>query len=98
VVPPYMKKENTIRLAGAFGLSAWPNPFNASVFLVSRGLKPAADDKAALRIFNTAGKCVASFKPDRTIEWNAPGLGSGVYFAVLSAGMKKSITKIILMR
>jgi hypothetical protein len=75
--------------AGAAGIQVSPNPFRSSV-----SIRPPF--KAALRIFDTRGAVVASFKGQREITWNAQGLPSGVYLLQANSGNKSFTKKLFL--
>ena len=85
-----------------FGLGQpYPNPFNATAVIpfdiASAGL-------VELSVFNVLGQRVALISRDRyepgeySVSWDAGGMSSGVYFAVLTAGGRSWVRKMMLMK
>ena len=79
----------------------YPNPFNAETVIKFKIAKPA---KVNLSIYNVMGQQVTELindflQPDvYHLNWNAEGLGSGVYFYQLKAGEFTKIKKMVLIR
>ena len=68
-------------------LTVSPNPFNATT-TVNVTLSASRTD-ATLQVFDTQGKLVAdltSLLNERTIRFNAEGLGAGLYIIKLNTG------------
>jgi len=86
----------------SFGLSQnYPNPFNPSTkiqFSLPRS------GIVTLKVYNTLGEEVASLLEGErtagvyTLEWNANGFASGVYFYQLKAGEYSETKKLLLLR
>ncbi|MBC8277923.1 MAG: T9SS type A sorting domain-containing protein [FCB group bacterium] len=80
---------------------AYPNPFNAETVLNYQLNWPG---EITLAIINIDGRLVTrlahGFYPAGSyqVRWNAEGLSSGVYFAVLESGGMKQIQKMILLK
>ncbi|OQX88585.1 MAG: hypothetical protein B6D65_05740 [candidate division Zixibacteria bacterium 4484_93] len=87
--------EEDIATPGRVSLSAYPNPFNASVS-VTYSLGSTSD--VLLEIYSSAGQKVATLVDERktagnyTIQWAPENLPSGLYFVRMKAG-KQTITK-----
>ncbi len=79
----------------------YPNPFNPSTTI--RFSLPAASS-ITLKVYNLAGQEVATLLDEpreagmHTVQWNASGLPSGVYFYRLQAGEFEETRKLLLMR
>ena len=84
--------------------SAYPNPFNP-VTTISFGV-PNAETRHAvsLRVFDINGRLIETLIGGQieagfhTIEWNATGLPSGVYFFKMESGVFIKTQKVILMK
>jgi hypothetical protein len=82
-------------------LKACPNPFNPMT-LIDFSLAQAGS--ASLRIYNLAGRCVATLvdgelaSGSHTFGWNASGLTSGVYIAQLNTPAGNSSLRMVLLR
>jgi hypothetical protein len=82
-------------------LQNYPNPFNPST--VVRFQVPAAGN-VDLRVYDVLAREVAVLVNERrepgsyTVQWDASGMASGVYFCRLTAGASASTIKMILMR
>jgi hypothetical protein len=70
------------------GIRVSPNPFHSSVTL-------RTPFRAALRIFDTRGALVASFKEQEETVWNAQGLPSGVYLVQANSGGRVFTKKLL---
>jgi PKD repeat protein len=79
----------------------YPNPFNPATRISFSLDKPG---HVRLEVFNVAGARVATLLDEprnagiHTVEFNARGLSSGVYFYRLTAGEKTEIKKMVLLR
>ncbi len=98
-VPVSVADESVPRPFGITGVS--PNPFNPSTtieYLTERS------ERIALSVYNITGQRVAVLTDgivnagSHAVTWNAAGQASGVYFAVLEAGGKRDVRKMLLMR
>lgn len=82
-------------------LQNYPNPFNPSTRIE---FSLPASEHVTLRIFNILGAEVATLLAkdlgagEHSVEWNASGFASGVYFCRLQAGEKSFIRKLTLMK
>ena len=80
---------------------AYPNPFNAETVFSYEIFWPG---EITLAIINIDGRLVTRLAEDYCpagsyqVRWNAEGLSSGVYFAVLESGRAKQIRKMILLK
>jgi predicted outer membrane repeat protein len=86
----------------AFALQQnYPNPFNPSTS-ISYQLPVAG--QATLKVFDVLGREVATLVNEvkqpgtYSVQWNAPGMASGVYFYRLVAGEFQSIKKMIVLK
>jgi len=82
------------------GLSAYPNPFNSSTVISFSDSIPST-----IRIFDIAGRLVASLMPSTSGEaiWDGRNfdggqLGSGIYFVSISGAKDSKALKITLLR
>ena len=81
--------------------AAYPNPFNPSTTLEFSLVKP---ERVSLRIVDVLGRTVDILidrniaEGTHSIQWNAAGLPSGIYFAELVAGDFRSVQKLMLMK
>jgi len=79
----------------------YPNPFNPSTFIT---YQLPRNSFVILKVFDLIGKEVATLvngekeAGKHSVEWNAEGLPSGVYFYKLSAGNFTQTKKMILIR
>jgi len=70
-------------------LDSYPNPFNTSTII---GFQVKEPGFISLKVYDVMGREVATLvneqKPygDYSIEWNASGLVSGLYFCKLQSG------------
>lgn len=85
-----------------FSLSQnYPNPFNAKTMISYKIAKPG---NVKLAIYNGAGQLVkmlvneSQTEGEYTIEWNASGIPSGVYFYRVSSGHFSDAKKCILLK
>ncbi len=85
-----------------FGLSQnYPNPFNPTT---SIGYQTPVDGRVLLQVFDVLGRTVATVVDDyqsagdRSVEWNAAAVPSGVYFYRLTAGSFTAVRTLVLMR
>ena len=93
-------------MAANAGLTAAPNPFNASVKLTYGVPRTAYSGKTpvTLAIFDINGKMVKSLTryaahgTQYEYHWDAAGLPSGVYIAKLLAGNRRYTEKLVLNR
>ncbi|MBL7013500.1 MAG: T9SS type A sorting domain-containing protein [Candidatus Marinimicrobia bacterium] len=88
----------------------FPNPFNPSTTIqfdlveTWRVGHPAVSRATSLRIFDITGRVVETLVDEKMgpgnheIRWNASGFSSGVYFAVLTQGLRTTSQKMILMK
>ncbi|MBI5214364.1 MAG: T9SS type A sorting domain-containing protein [Ignavibacteriae bacterium] len=79
----------------------YPNPFNPST---NFGFRIANFGFVTLKVFDVLGREVAKLVDEKkeagkySVQWNAEGLPSGVYFYKLQAGEFSSVKKLLLMR
>ncbi|MBK9332597.1 MAG: T9SS type A sorting domain-containing protein [Ignavibacteria bacterium] len=79
----------------------YPNPFNPST---SISYDLPADGSVILKIFNVSGKEITTLVNEvktagyHTVNFNASGLSSGVYYYTISAGNYRASKKMILLR
>jgi hypothetical protein len=85
-----------------FGLQQiYPNPFSATTTIKYRVAEPGL---VSLKVFDAMGTEVASLlnekktAGDYSIEWNAAGFGSGIYFCRIQAGKFTDTQKLILQK
>ena len=86
----------------------YPNPFNPSTHLqFSIPVRPAGGSNlqfVKLKVFDVLGREVATLVNEQkgpgtyTVNWNAAGLSSGIYFYRLEAGVFVDVKKMILMK
>ena len=87
---------NESRLSGVF-----PNPFNPSVTLSYQIAQPG---KAKLVIYDVAGREVAKLLDGYVstgfsrVTWDADGLASGAYFALLDVEGRRSVQRMLLVK
>jgi hypothetical protein len=90
-------------LVGAGYLLAqnYPNPFNPSTKIVYR---VKSRESVSLKVYDMLGREVATLVDEiqnagvKSVEWDATGLASGVYFYRLSAGDRVHTRKLVLLR
>lgn len=94
-------EENPV-IPAEFTLSNYPNPFNASTKIHFSIVKKS---QVSINIFNTQGQEVVvpakgeEYLPgDHTLNWNAAGLASGVYFMILQTDEFSLKRKMLLLR
>ena len=82
-------------------ISVIPNPFNQSAQIA---LRIPESDRGNLKIFSLTGNLILEI-PDisgsdgeTTIQWQADGIPSGIYFICLSCGTEKRILKCAIIR
>jgi len=81
--------------------NSYPNPFNGSSTIRYRLTEPA---DVNLSIYNLRGQKVYNLVEGRfdagihSVDWNAPDVPSGVYFARLVAGSETKSLKISLLK
>jgi hypothetical protein len=79
----------------------YPNPFNPSTTIEYQIPKQSL---VAMKIFDLLGRQVATLVNEKqgagtySVQWNATGFSSGVYFYRLEANERKEIKKLILMK
>jgi flagellar hook assembly protein FlgD len=79
----------------------YPNPFNPSTTIK---YDLPVDSHVALKVFNILGQEVVTLANGeqkagyRSVEWNANGVASGVYFYRLEAGNFTSMKKLLLLK
>jgi hypothetical protein len=79
----------------------YPNPFNSSTTIKYKVTEPGF---VSIKVFNAMGTEVASRvnekrpKGDYSIEWNATGLASGIYFCRLQSGTFFETKKLVLQK
>ena len=95
-------KISTVRLPMEFGLDQnYPNPFNPTT-TISYQLPEAS--RVTLTVFNTAGQEVALLIDGQvsagfhTIQWNASGMASGVYFYRIKAGRFTDMKRMVVLK
>src|SRR5262249_34574610 len=104
---PQPSGEVAATLPQEFGLSQnYPNPFNPSTLI--RYSLPAQPSgglyHVRIRIFNVVGQQVAELVNEdqtagyKTVEWNASGLPTGLYYYRLNAGSFDAIKKLLLVK
>lgn len=82
-------------------LQNYPNPFNPSTTIKYDLPK---DSRVSLKLFNIIGQEVATLVNEeqkagyKSVEWNASGVASGVYFYRLNAGSYTSVKKLLLLK
>jgi hypothetical protein len=90
--------ENNITTLSGFCLQSYPNPFNSTTTIKYKVLEPGF---VSLKVFNVMGNEVANLTHDQkavgeySIEWNAAGLGNGVYFCRMQAGLTSETKKLV---
>lgn len=86
-------------LPDLYVLDPYPNPFNSQTSIV---FYLAKEEKVRIEVFNLLGQRLrmllneVTVKGKHTINFNATGLSSGIYFYRLSAGRNSIIKKIVL--
>jgi hypothetical protein len=92
--------EESARIPGGFELHQnYPNPFNPTT---SFEFKVSSLEFVSLKVLDVLGRDVATLvheyrKPGvYSVQWNASGLPSGVYFCQLRAGVSSDTKKLIL--
>ena len=79
----------------------YPNPFNASTAI---NYQLPVDSHVKLEVYNLIGQKVATLADERqqagykSVNWEASGYSSGIYFYKLSAGDKAFIKRMTLLR
>jgi ligand-binding sensor domain-containing protein len=79
----------------------YPNPLNSTTTIKYKVTEP---EFVSLKVFNSMGSEVASLvneqKPsgDYSIEWNATGFKSGIYFCKLQTGKLSEAKKMLLLK
>lgn len=79
----------------------YPNPFNPATVI---SYQIPVNSYVTLRVFDILGREVATLVSERknagtySVQWNASGFSSGVYFCRLEADGKREIRKMILMK
>ena len=94
--------ESTVVIPTDYALHpAYPNPFNP-VTNISYGLP--TDTQVTLNIYDVEGRRISTLVQglrqagNHTIEWNAEGYPSGVYFVKLDAGEFTQTQKLMLVK
>ncbi len=83
---------------------AFPNPFNPATTLVFDLPVKESKNSIELSIFNVLGQKIAVLAKGRfksgqyTYTWDASALPSGIYFAVLNAGISQKISRLLLIK
>ncbi|MDI6765293.1 MAG: T9SS type A sorting domain-containing protein [Bacteroidota bacterium] len=97
-----VKEAPTINVPYDFSLEQnYPNPFNP--FTIIKYQLPI-DNWVTLKVYNVLGQEVVTLVDEfqdagyKSVEWDASGMGSGIYFYKLTAGKYISIKKMILIR
>ncbi len=78
-------------------LAPYPNPFNATVTIRFKVIKP----NSILKIFDINGHLIESNQfdlGDHEVQWDASVYASGIYFVSLSNGSRKLIQKMTLVK
>ena len=82
-------------------LSPLPNPFNPTTHF---GFRIADFGLVTLKVYNVLGQEVATLVDDLkepgtyTVQWNASGVASGVYYYKLTAGSYHDVKKMIVIK
>jgi len=102
-----VEDENVVNIPKEFSLSQnYPNPFNpetAISYTIGTG-KLSALSFVSLKVFDVLGREVATLVNEEkpagtyTINFNAEGLSSGIYFYKMQAGSFVQIKKLVLMK
>jgi hypothetical protein len=89
-------------LNGAFKVEQnYPNPFNPSTTI---RFSIPVQTRLNLKVYNTLGQEVATLADGEydagtySVQWNAAGFASGVYFYRLQAGNRAETKKLILLK
>lgn len=100
--PVGLREENSLNPPRKFGLEQnYPNPFNPSTVINYLLENPS---HVSVKIFNMLGKEVATLidklmsPGQHTVQWNAQGFSSGVYFYQLKTGNIIQTKKMVLLR
>jgi hypothetical protein len=79
----------------------YPNPFNPTTAI---GYRLSVIGNVDLRIYNALGEKVATLVSEKqgtgehTVEWDASGFASGLYYYTITAGEFRDVKKMILLR
>ncbi len=88
-------------LPAEFGMQANPNPFNPSTTITFTLPEPG---RVTLKVYNMLGHEVASLVDKSvsagkySVDWNARGMASGIYFCRIQAGSNATVKKIMLLK
>ena len=100
--PVGLREENSLNPPRKFGLEQnYPNPFNPSTVINYSLENPS---HVSVKIFNMLGKEVATLidkimsPGQHTVQWNAQGFSSGIYFYQLKTGDIIQTKKMVLLR
>ena len=101
LIPVSVNEENANYPLGFELLRAYPNPFNAKTTIDFRLAEPG---DVELNIYDINGAKVKELVSahmvagKHTVEWNASGYGSGVYFVRIAAGMGSKTLKMVMIK
>ncbi|MBN1396852.1 MAG: T9SS type A sorting domain-containing protein [Bacteroidetes bacterium] len=84
----------------------YPNPFNPTtkITFTIPNLEPSFVNSVKLRIYDFLGREIATLVDgikspgEHSVEWNAKGLSSGIYFYRLQAGLYTDTKKLVLLK
>ena len=101
----WLLRKSTTTVPAAFALSpAYPNPFNPVTTIQFSIPIVQIRHAVSVQIYDITGKLVGTLmdeelKPGHhTIQWNASGFSSGVYFVRLQSGDFSKSQKLILLK
>jgi hypothetical protein len=100
-----LRKSTSLQTPTEYSLfPAHPNPFNPVTTI--RFSVPVVDTKhtVSLRVYDITGKLVETLVDEKltpgnhSVNWNAVGFSSGMYFVFLEGDGKRQIQKVVLMK
>ena len=95
------KSVDSIHLPSSFGLTIYPNPFNAQAEFI---LDLSRSENVRVEMYDVLGRLqriVASERMragDQKIRNDGYGLASGIYFLNVKAGEKRVVKKVVMMK